>query len=434
MKKLKFLYIPLLASLSLWTSCAPEYEGMEVVRPNANFQKYIAIGNSLSAGFADGGLYLEGQQVAFPNLIAQQLKHVGGGDFVTPFFSEEQSNGSGYLRLVSLENGSPQTEPVTDKLAIRGQNPNGQPLYTRYTGGAINNFGVPGMRLDMAFTEGIGTVLGNPYFERLLPENTSPATTFFGYTTSQEHTFFTFWLGNNDALQYAMNGAVNAGPTTTLTELPLFTMLYNNYINALTAGGQKGAVANIPDVTSIPYFTTVTYAQIMQGVRAATNNAVENIFIETKTGPRAATESDYFVLTFPTAELGQPNAQGIPYGFHPLNAIKDELVLDQAEAEAVKKRVSEYNTVIKQVAESKGLAFVDVHSFLNRVKAGTVYNGVPLSSSFIVGNAFSLDGVHLTPIGNGIVANLFIQAINNQYGGSIPIVDVTHLSGVKMPD
>ncbi|WP_258861905.1 hypothetical protein [Sphingobacterium spiritivorum] len=57
-----------------------------------------------------------------------------------------------------------------------------------------------------------------------------------------------------------------------------------------------------------------------------------------------------------------------------------------------------------------------------------------VSNKFITGNAFSLDGIHLTPIGNAIVANVFIDAINSKYGSSVSKVDVSQFRGVKLPE
>lgn len=80
----KFLLLAA-ASTAFLFSCKPELDAVKPSAGEANFSKYISIGNSLTAGFADGGLYLEGQQVAYPNLIAAQLKHTGGSDFKSPF-------------------------------------------------------------------------------------------------------------------------------------------------------------------------------------------------------------------------------------------------------------------------------------------------------------------------------------------------------------
>ena len=434
MKKILNTYTSALAALFLVASCAPEFDNYEVRTSTANFDKYIAIGNSLTAGFADGGLYLEGQRVAYPNLIAAQMQQVGGGAFTSPFFNENQANGSGYIRLTALVNGVPTTATVTENLAIRGQNPaTGGPLYTKYEGQEYHNYGVPGMRLDLASAPRFGEL--NPYFERLLESNAVGATSYFSFTTERQHTFFSFWLGNNDVLGYAMNGAVAnpIDPTTTLTNIQTFTGAYNNYITALTTGDRKGIVATIPDVTSIPFFTTVTYAALLAGVRAQAPT-VDNIFITTKSGVRPATPEDYFILTFPTDSLGRPNSNGFLRGLDPRNPIQDNLVLDRDEAVQVRERVNQYNAVIKQVAESKDLALVDMHAFLNQVKAGLVYNSIPISSLFIRGNAFSLDGIHLTPLGNAIVANQFIEAINSKYNASIPRVDATQYPGVRMPN
>ena len=74
-------------------------------------------------------------------------------------------------------------------------------------------------------------------------------------------------------------------------------------------------------------------------------------------------------------------------------------------------------------------------TFLNisAVAQTFTYNGINLSTTFVSGGAFSLDGVHLTPIGNALLANEFIKAINTTYGSTLPMVDATKYSGVKFP-
>lgn len=430
MKTNKFYIGAALVLLSI-ASCKPTLDEYQASAGSVNFTKYVAIGNSLAAGYADGGLYLEGQKVAYPNLIAEQLKQVGGGEFKSPFFSEAQSNGSGYITLTGLVNGQPVTAQVTDKLAYRSASPK---LLTKYTD-PINNLGVPGMRMDMAFKAGIGSQAGNMYYERLLPD-ADALKTYFTYSTSQNHTFFSFALGNNDALGWATNGGVEDGPTSTLTETALFKTLLGSYVTALTVGDKKGVLATIPDVTATPYFTTVTRAALLAAVNATNPPApVTNIFIATKSGPRAATDKDYFVLPFSsTGLLGKPNEAKIPYGLHPLNPVEDKYVLDVSETETVVQRINEYNEAIKAAAASKNLALADVHGFLNNVKDGVRINGLAVSAKYITGNAFSLDGIHLTPIGNALMANIFINAINSKYGSKIPQVDVAKYRGVKMPD
>jgi len=428
-----------IAAIGLISSCKPTIDidepknsGTEV-----NFSKYIAVGNSLTAGYADGGLYLSGQQNSFPNMLAEKMKRLGGGAFISPYFSEAQRNGSGYIRLKALVNGQPVMDTVTTERAVRGYYNNipDRPLYTKYTGTDINNLGVPGMRLDMASLPGVGTEAGNPYFERLLPADASPATTYLSFATTKNHTFFSFGLGNNDVLGYATNGAApTLDPTKKLITKEKFQEEYLKFITQLTLNGQKGVVATIPDVTAVPYFTTVTTSALLAAASAAAGSPIAAIYIQTKAGVRAATNQDLFILPFLSAGLlGKPNENNIPYGLHPLNPIEDKYVLDQAEALDVQTRVAELNTIIKQIADQKQLAVADVHAFLNRVKVGYNYNGINITNKFISGNAFSLDGIHLTPMGYAIMANIFIDAINSKYKTSLEKVDATQYHGVLIP-
>ncbi|MGB5287310.1 MAG: hypothetical protein WBN42_02390, partial [Ignavibacteriaceae bacterium] len=60
---------------------------------------------------------------------------------------------------------------------------------------------------------------------------------------------------------------------------------------------------------------------------------------------------------------------------------------------------------------------------------GIIVNGITFTSDFITGNTYSLDGVHPTTQGYGIVANAFIETINEKYGASIPFINLATLPG-----
>ena len=51
------------------------------------------------------------------------------------------------------------------------------------------------------------------------------------------------------------------------------------------------------------------------------------------------------------------------------------------------------------------------------------------NTSFILGNTFSIDGIHLSTQGYGIVANEFIDKINSAFGASIPKIRISTLPG-----
>jgi hypothetical protein len=91
---------------------------------------------------------------------------------------------------------------------------------TKYTGD-INNYGVPGIKLQQIMYAPYGNL--NGYFERLLP-GAPPTnnTTYLDFVTAKDFTFFTDWLGNNDALGYATSG----GAADALTDKTQFAQLY----------------------------------------------------------------------------------------------------------------------------------------------------------------------------------------------------------------
>lgn len=430
----------MLAGLILMTAAACK-TNIDVPKPSsgsADFSKYIAVGNSLTSGYADGGLYLYSQKNSFPSIIAQQMKMVGGGEFNQPLFDDAHANGSGYLSLTGFNpNGTPILTPVTSNLAYRDT----QGHFIKYSGD-IENLGIPGMRLDLGAAAPTFSAL-NPYFERLLPDAQVGNTTYLNFVSGRNHTFFSCWLGNNDVLGWATGGGVvNNDPTKVLTSKANFTALYSLFINTLTAQGQKGVVATIPDVTAIPFFNTVTIPALLAAVQAA-NPAVQAIFINTNNGPRVGTANDLIILTFQTSLLGKPTpadpnrnipANPYPYGLDPRNPISNDQVLDKDEVATAQDYVNSYNTSIKAIAASKGLAVFDAYAFLNQFKAkGTVIDGVAVNSSYIKGNIFSLDGVHLTPMGYAIAANGFIKSINDTYGSTIPMVSIANYGQVKFP-
>jgi hypothetical protein len=434
------LHIYIIAGLLLLGACKTEIHTPKPVTGSADFSRYISVGNSLTAGYADGGLYLAGQQVSYPSIIGKQMQAVGGGTFTQPLFSTSQANGSGYLSLTGFNaDGTPITTPVTTNLAIRGQLTvpgfGNVILYTKYAGD-INNYGVPGIKLMQITYAPYGNL--NSYFERLLPGNSpTNSTTYLDFVTAKPFTFFSNWLGNNDALSYATSG----GAGDVLTDKNTFAYLYNVLINTLTAKGQKGVVATIPDVTSLPYFNTVTVSAILTGVQKV-NPAAKALYINALVSgstyaPRAATTSDLIILTFPTSKIGQPVTTPygpLPYGLTPYTPIDNEYVLDEKETALTQDYVTSYNTIIKNVAAAKGLAVYDAYTFLLNIKQnGMVVDGVSINSNYISGGLFSLDGIHLTPRGYAIVANEFIKAINNKYNSTIPQVNISDYNGVKFP-
>jgi hypothetical protein len=81
------LYFIMLAAL-VTSSCETSFDEPKSSAGAVDLTRYVAIGNSLTAGYADNALYLEGQQNAYPAILAQQFKKAGGAAvFNTPIFN-----------------------------------------------------------------------------------------------------------------------------------------------------------------------------------------------------------------------------------------------------------------------------------------------------------------------------------------------------------
>ncbi len=92
MKKIIISTIAVSALLFTVTSCKTDFDNdvkdIQVSKGSADFTKYVALGNSLTSGFRDGALYIDGQNESYPSMIAQQMKLVGGGDFKQPLMAD----------------------------------------------------------------------------------------------------------------------------------------------------------------------------------------------------------------------------------------------------------------------------------------------------------------------------------------------------------
>ncbi|OON70732.1 SGNH/GDSL hydrolase family protein [Hymenobacter sp. CRA2] len=462
---------PALALLGLALgSCQPELDAPKADRGSADFSRYIAVGNSLTAGYGDNGLYREGQLSSYPSILAQQFKLVGGGEFNQPLFTETQANGTGYLRLAGFTpQGTPITAPVTTNLALRAGSTAARPLYTKYTD-PINNLGVPGIRMSDIETPGYGSVQGNPLFERITPDAT-PTQTYRQRVAASNPTFFSFWLGNNDVLGYATAG----GSSSSVTPLNDFTAKANAILDDLTANGAKGIVGLIPDVTNVPFFTTVgptlkatlagnsIPAVVVTTGLIAPPAPVTRLTVPVANIRDASGGSVLFTLTFsPYAGLigqrtgrvwrdlyrqtGQP-AAGLSlfllaaqvdttqlFGLSAGNPIPSTFVLDATEQTTVSNATNGFNTALRNKAAAKGLAVFDANAFFASIAAnGFGINATTNSASFLSGNLFSLDGVHPTPRGYAIIANEMVRTINSTYGASIPFVNPNDYRGVIFP-
>src|SRR5262245_45707404 len=205
---------------------------------SANFTRYVALGDSLTAGFESGSINRVYQANSYPALIFRQATGRTAG-FQQPLVSEPGLPGILFLQSIV-------PRPVI--AATPGQ---GQPVNLNLPR-PYDNLAVPGARLHDLLTKTQSTSATDP---------TDLILRRLGFTQLQQGlslnpTFVTLWIGNNDALAAATSGIALDG--VTLTPVEQFDAEFRAVAGAIAARGAKMAIANIADVTSIPFVTTVS--------------------------------------------------------------------------------------------------------------------------------------------------------------------------------
>jgi len=472
-KNIKYLIIALVVSVFYFSGC--DDDDVVVIPPpfspgTADFTMYVSVGNSLTAGFQSNALSKRDQVHSFPDIISKQTQRT---IFEQPLIKNPGIGGR--LRLLSLPSNivsEPSVDPTdpssNENIAL--QRP-------------YNNLGIPGSILfDMADETDFvikSVARGNPFFALIL-RNAALGNSVINQTRNLQPTFITAWIGNNDVLGYATSGGTsgtNVGitglpPGTLPTEPEFFTLLYGPMLDSLAASGADIVVGNIPDVSSIPFFTTV--GPILSGsVPWETVYALQGalpdsgIIYESTTGSnlgflpytiRFADQSAVrngtvlFTLLGQTYALllGQPTGKfytdnGFPalppgidttqaFGFHPQNPFPDALVLDPDEIDIATIAVDAFNGIISTEANSRDIAVVDFNLFLKELLTTPIpVNGIGIfSSSFIAGGTFSYDGVHPSSRGYGIIANEWIKVINQKFAANVSLVDLNSLPGIPI--
>lgn len=426
---------------------------------SATVTKYVSVGNSITAGYQSNSLYESAQKYSFPNLIAQQLTLAGAniGKFEQPIVSDPGLGTTYAQRYEILSLSGPGGKPVIGPRIPSTPGTFSNTALAR----PYDNLGIPGIPLA-SFLDTTGNLGGQLSTSTamiigaiLRPPPVGPfPKSIFAHVAALNPDLVTFWLGNNDVLGFATSGGVSPSAPTNST---VFGFLYNQAIDTLrkVLPNAKIIVATIPDVSALPFFTTVgpSVAPVLASLNVYlryqkhgnTGVAFDSTMLNTADSPliplTASTYAGYIGQAtgkwytdkgYPGLPAGIDTTK--PFGLHPQNPWPDALALDADEITTAKTAITAFNTVIKSTATTYNCALVDVYTIFNDIKAnGYLYGGVVYKTDYITGGIFSLDGVHPSDIGHGIIANEFVKVMNAKYGMKVPMVNLSTLPGIPVP-
>lgn len=351
----------------------------------ADLSRLVVVGDSLSAGFQNGSLLAWQQVHGYAALVAAQA----GTALPLPLIAEP-----GIPSVLTLVDPGPPPVIVPAPGASTGRlDPAVQPMDLAVPGATVAD--ALTARPDLPVDSLTDLVLGLPG----LVAGTALSQVEWAETLAP--TTLLVWIGSNDAL-----GAALAGDASVLTPVADFEAAYVELLDRLAATGATLVVANIPDVTAVPFLTAAEDVAALVRLPLALIGPILGI------GPGDFVTPDALALI--PAILGGLTAGPLPA----------DVVLDAAEVAQIQAATAAYNAVIAAQARAKGAALVDIHGFLSSARAqGIVVGGQRLTTGFL-GGFFSLDGVHPTNTGYALIANEFIRALDTAFAAGIPPVPI----------
>jgi len=388
------------------------------------FSSLVAVGNSLTAGYQSGALFVDGQDAAFPSLIAEQLgfgplTHV---DIALPGIGSTP----GYGRF-ELQFGEAGADLVAVPYDTINTIPDPTPLLAnqRYTS-PYSNLGIPSELLQEALmtvdgATSVSALVGgdpNSFFDFVLDQQ---GTHQIEQVLAQAPDLVTFWLGNNDVLGFAVYGGTFPFGPIDLGAGADFGAIYQQTLAVLADSVDYIVVATIPDVTEIAYCTYI-----------GTSYNGMPLYGEVQGDTLELVEGQDLVLLSAMEEL----EAGL--GFTMEAPLSDAVVLDATEADLVRTTTIAYNTIIQATVDALNVGreipilLVDTNAYFNElITYGVVVSGTHLTGEFISGGLFSLDGIHPGYIGYALIANRFIETMNAGWELAIEPIDVAEFMDVN---
>jgi hypothetical protein len=394
-----------------------------------DLSNWVALGDSMIAGFTHQSLQDCYQERAWPALVAREA---GVSDFESPLVSAPGIPAQ--LQLLSIDIGYPAgivpvIDPISDEIGL----PTNAFLPRPY-----NNLGIPfSTAYDMLFTTGDITnllagntdnvfhdlilrspvVLGPDGLPVIDPDTGQPIPTpAIVQAIGLDPSFVTVWIGTSDVLPAVLTATAIEG--VTMTPVDFFATLYQQAVGALVSLTSADIVlVTIPDVTELPFATTVSPFFSIPNLATVPIEG-SNGFLDASSRVTLLA-SDLLALGYGLGALS-PGAPPLPEDFD-LATGEPGYVLRADETAAIKAQVAGINQVIRDTADAFGLAVFDAGGIIDRTTMGEGYTwgGVGINGDFLTGGVFGYDGIHPQQLGHAILASEFIAFLNDEFGAGI---------------
>ncbi len=384
------------AAVMAVTACS---ETRDVLGPNppaggAMFKSYVAIGNSITAGFQSNGINDSTQRQSFAKLLAGQMgtqyhyASIAGRGCAPPILNTQTG------ALV----GTGSTATTCDLRA------------TSSVTDVLNNVAVPGARvLDPTSSS---TIASNVLTTLILGGKTQVQRAL-----DADPTFVSIWIGNNDVLQPGLSGLFQPIVSTQAQ----FVTAYDAMVGQLLAGAPelKGVLIGVAKVQYLPSMVSGALLFASPAAQGAISAAAgKPVAIDASCNGSASLVNVPLIIG--AIRGTHPPVIACTKGIYPA-PVGDVYVLDAAEQATLTSAIDAYNTYIKDKAAAIGFAYYDPNVLFAAKRANGEIPPFPLFNltTGTFGTLISNDGIHPSGAGHRLLANELIAVINAKYNTTL---------------
>jgi hypothetical protein len=359
---------------------------------------FVVLGEGLAAGMADFGLRSVTQEKSFPAQMAEQMDVA---------FPQPLIQGAGIGSAPGFAS-LPVRLPGPSQGAVRKDFP--PQLF-------VFNLSVPGFRVQDALTRRPSPPLVQRHDELQSVTNLilgypslilkdKPLWTQVEYAQRLRPTLVLVALGYYDVLE-----AAALGDPSRMTSVQDFRAAYGQVMQGVRDTDATLVVLTVPDPLDTAYFTPLSAA--FQNVRASAEDlqALYGLGSGDLLTPKGLAA---IALQIDSEEFGE-----LPPGS----------VIGSDVAAQVRARVSEFNQVIRSVAQEHGALVYDLQALFARVRDnGLVVSDTRTLTRDYLGGFYSLNGYYPGATGHALIANEMLALLNQTFGANFPLIDLAQVA------
>ena len=371
-----------------------------------DFQRYVAVGTSISMGVQSDGVNSTTQETSWP----AQLARLAHRELSLP-------------RIAFPGCAAPLDTRLSTELRVSGE-PAGLPFLSRQCSPNEPGVTLPAGNVAIDGARTVHALFATPenpdpghasQYPRVLP----PGMSQIQAMEAQNPKIVSVELGGNEVLG-ASHGLYLPGAS--VVPVSVWAPQYRQVADRVQATTKRAVLVGLlDDVRSFPSFRTgnelwdarATFAPFNVAVSADCSGSQNLVFVAVKVPVAVATGAFYAghgLGAYTLSRVDAPSTTGI-----------EDYILAPSDVAAVNAQLAQMNAIVRQEADSRGFAYFALGALYEHSVTKAPFSAVVLmTSTQPYGPYVSLDGIHPSAEGARVLADAAAGALNEKYHMRIP--------------